>query len=415
MTIIEFFDRGSAIENMVSTLLCAPDKVVFIGDSSKKMWNCIEKYRAVTESRGLNVEFDAKGVGKNNLMAIVGAIEDVIKENEDCVIDLSGGDDLYLVAVGIVYGEYADSVKLHRFNIANSTMTDCDSDGILCACGPMEISVEENIALYGGRVIYNDEKGNGTRDWHFDEEFVDDVYVMWSVCKENPTRWNVQISTLDKLCGVYLDPEELTVYINIEEAKKILGEKGEAFSLQPDTFRKLNALGVINNLKIDSISYSFTFKNEQVMKCLTKAGQILELIIAIMAMETDDENGEPLYNDVMTGVYIDWDGTLQPEFTADVENEIDVILMKGMIPVFVSCKNGIVSMDELYKLSVVAERFGGKFVRKVLVASELEKSGPKEAYIRARAESMGIKIVSEVDTIAEDALRKKIKNLWCSE
>ena len=133
MTVIEFFDKDSAIENIVSTLLCKPEKVVFIGNGSKKMRRSIEKYKELALARGVAVEFEIKSVQTNNLMAVVGAIEDVINENPDCVIDLSGGEDLCLVAVGIVYGENADSIRLHRFNISDNRMTDCDSDGELYA------------------------------------------------------------------------------------------------------------------------------------------------------------------------------------------------------------------------------------------------------------------------------------------
>lgn len=412
MTVIEFFDKDSAVENIVSTLLCKPEKVVFIGSGSRGMRRSVEKYRAVARSREIDVEFEIRTVQKNNLMAIVGVIEDVISENPDCVIDLSGGDDLCLVAVGIVYGENADSVKLHRFNISDNRMTDCDSDGVLCASEPMELSVEENISVYGGRVVYSDEKSGGTFNWDFNDEFVDDIYVMWSVCKKNPTLWNSQIKALDKLCSENALPEELVFSADKDELKRAAGEKYGLPGSLTETLKKLSSLGVIDNLRLNESRIVFDFKNQQVKKCLTKAGLILELVIAVAAFEAEDENGITVYNDVATGVYIDWDGDIQPDNRADVENEMDVILMKGMVPVFISCKNGMISIDELYKLSVVAERFGGRFVRKVLVATELEKLGSKESYIRARAESMGIRIIDDADSISENALKRKIKNLW---
>jgi len=122
MTVIEFFDRDSAVENVVSTLLCVPEKVVFIGSNIKQINKSIKIYQSVAESRGLKVEFIPKGVNRNNLTVIIETLENIIEENDDCVIDLSGGDELYLVAVGAVYEKYADRIKLHRFNINNGTM-----------------------------------------------------------------------------------------------------------------------------------------------------------------------------------------------------------------------------------------------------------------------------------------------------
>ena len=147
------------------------------------------------------------------------------------------------------------------------------------------------------------------------------------------------------------------------------------------------------------------------MKCLTKAGQILELIVAVTAIELN-ENEIRLYNDIGSGVYIDWDGVVQSDNRVDVENEMDVILMKGMIPVFVSCKNGVVDSDELYKLSVVAERFGGKYVKKVLIASQLNEMGYRAEYIRARAADMNIKLIEDIDSMDDSDLRKTISKLW---
>ncbi|MBQ3004644.1 MAG: hypothetical protein IJD88_01815 [Clostridia bacterium] len=69
----------------------------------------------------------------------------------------------------------------------------------------------------------------------------------------------------------------------------------------------------------------------------------------------------------MTGVVIDWDGKLHDENTEkvlDTENEIDVLMMHGVIPVFVSCKSSSVDSNELYKLNTIAEKFGGPYAKK---------------------------------------------------
>lgn len=404
MTVIEFFDKESAVENIVSTLLCNPEKVVFLGNNPRRMKRSIEKYKTVVSGREKDVEFEIRTVPSNNLMAIVGAIEEIINENPDCVVDLSGGDDLFLVAVGIVYAENADSLKLHRFSISDNKMIDCDSDGVLCASAPMQMNIDENIAVYGGRVVYENEKNGGTAICDFGNGFADDVYSMWSVCKQNPANWNKQTKLLDKLCRENDISDGLNFEFSVPDNNAEIRELKEFL-------KKLRAAGVIDKLYVESSEISLTFKNAQVRKCLTKSGLILELVIALAASEIK-EDGETVYNDVLSGVFIDWDGELQPDNKADVENEIDVVLMKGMVPVFISCKNGMFSVEELYKLSVVAHRFGGSYVCKVLVATELEKLGSKEAYIRARAENMGIRIIDDADRISEDELKKKIRNLW---
>ena len=72
----------------------------------------------------------------------------------------------------------------------------------------------------------------------------------------------------------------------------------------------------------------------------------------------------------------------------DVKNEIDVMLLEGFCPVFISCKNGKVDQMALYELDTVAKRFGGKYAKKILMAGQEISEG----YL-LRAEEMDIECV----------------------
>jgi hypothetical protein len=403
MTVIEFFDRESAVENIAGALICKPEKVVFIGSNAKRMKKSIENYNAVFQGRGIDVEFSFRTVGRNNLDAVISAIEDVIAENGDCKIDISGGDELFLVAVGVIFEKYKNKIEIRRFNVNNNSVNDCNSDGCILKQTLFNLGVDENIRIYAGRVIYTDEKANSTFRWNFNDEFISDIKAMWDICRRNAGAWNAQANSVAKLCNENCDSDSLRLSVKIDRIKN-------GIYVSKEIFQSLEKCGVIKGLEFDE-RFSFSFKNKDVMKCITKAGQLLELIIAVVAKELK-ENGENLYNDVGTGVYIDWDGVVSADNRVDVENEMDVILMKGMIPVFVSCKNGTVDSDELYKLSVVAERFGGKYARKVLVASRLDEMGYKAEYIRARAKDMGIKVVENIDEMDEKELCNAVAKLW---
>ena len=112
----------------------------------------------------------------------------------------------------------------------------------------------------------------------------------------------------------------------------------------------------------------------------------------------------------MNGVYIDWDGIIEDEDSAiETRNEIDVIMMKGIIPVFVSCKNGQIDTEELYKFNSVAEHFGGKKAKKVLVATALGNDSHSDS-IRKRAVDMKIKLIEGLQYMNEEAIAKKVKN-----
>ena len=87
------------------------------------------------------------------------------------------------------------------------------------------------------------------------------------------------------------------------------------------------------------------------------------------------------------------------------------MMMHGLVPVFVSCKNGDVQIDELYKLHTVARRFGGQNAKTVLVTTALGQL-PNAKYIRTRAEDMGIRIVDNVWQKNGEQLERIVKNFW---
>ena len=161
---------------------------------------------------------------------------------------------------------------------------------------------------------------------------------------------------------------------------------------------------------------TIAYKDAQVKRCLTKAGQALEMKVYLIAQSLADETGALVYDDAKNGVLIDWDGEWHEDVpnVYDTVNEIDVLLMNGMIPVFISCKNGVITSDELYKLWTVAERFGGKYAKRVLVASSIDFLGEAGEYLRQRAKDMEIRLIENAQDLDDVALAAKLKTLWCN-
>ncbi len=412
MTVIEFFDKAS-IENVLSALLCGPERVVFIGDSTKRMKRSLEAYRKVLEGRGLQVELLCHGVRKNDLNAIVEVLTAIVEQESDCVFNLDGGEELYLVAVGMVAQKFPDKVRLHRFNVRSNSIVELGSDGTDRLSGPIELSISENIRIYGGSVVGWDSHADGTVDWQFDEDFRRDLEAMWKICRRDPKDWNNMINTLDCVSERVAQPEGDGFRAEGKSARAALKRTGDRYVVEPEILKALEKAGVIRNLNIWDDTVEFDFKNRQVRKCLTKAGQVLELVVHAAALDARDGDGNPMYNDVSSGVYIDWDAHLEPDGQADVSNEIDVMMMKGAVPVFISCKNGFVDVDELYKLSHVAYRFGGQYARKVLVATRLDDQSSGK-YIRARAEDMGIRVIEDLADMDPGQRSRLMAKLWNS-
>lgn len=394
MTLIEFFEKD-AIENICSSLTKAPDRVILIGDKLKLMQRHAENYKVILSSRGMDIEFICRAVNKNKMQTIIDALSMFVEQYDDCVFDLTGGEDLYLVAAGIVSERYKDkNIQMHRFNIRNNTIIDGDEDGktILENEAPT-LSIEENIRIYGGDIVYDENREDTTFRWDMTPDFKRDIDAMWDICRQDARLWNTQICVFEAAERLSGYTEDLEINVPTEHLKDAVRRNGGTYVVIRRIMDGLYNAGLLKEYSADDDIFSLTYKNEQVKYCLTVAGQVLEMKVFLAALDIQEKDGSKTYNDVMNGVFIDWDGDINTDqYSFDTENEIDVMMMHGMVPVFVSCKNGYIDKDELYKLNAVATRFGGKYAKKVLVATSLDNSDFSN-YLRQRAEDMGIRLV----------------------
>ncbi len=406
MTLIEFFDRA-AIENIAPALCCRPDRIIFVGDSTKKMGKCVDAYREVLERKGIYAEIVCRAVSKNNLSGIVEFLCTIVDRYGDCVFDLTGGAETYLVAVGVIMEKYKEKIQCHRYNLTSGRLCDIDADGNVCHTCELELSVEESISIYGGRVVKEGESVFATQNWSLDGEFRRDVFAMWDICRRHARRWNAQIAELGRICQ-YCQEGSLSVSISETEAQSVFG-RGRDRVIAPDMLGELERAGLISELQADC-GIRFRFKSRQVKRCLTVAGQVLELVIAFYMKDARDKDGRPVYDDVRVGVVVDWDATNAEDEIRTV-NEIDVCAIRGGVPLFISCKNGSFDTEEIYKLNTVAQRFGGEYAAKVIVASELDKLGSRGEYLRARAADTGIRVIENVDEMEDQQLAKLLCGL----
>ena len=412
MTVVEFFDKVS-IDNMVSCITMEPDKIIFIGDK-KTMNKYKEHYERFLRKKQLDIELEYININRNSISNVVGILEKIVLEDDYCVFDLTGGEDLVLVAMGIVYERYKDEkqIQMHRFNISTGSIFDCDSDGIIPYEGEPEITVEDNISLYGGTLMRNSKYD--TRLWHLTDEFVDDVMALWHLCKRNPGRWNAMINTVAAVISLNSGDDSLYLTASRTEIANKMKKKGQEFAWVEDVADELVELGVLAGLEDSGEYISFAIKDNQIRRLLSKSGTILEVAILILSLTCKDSEGKAVYTDAETGVYIDWDAMIHTgsESIRDTVNEVDVVLMHGLQPVFISCKNGRVEDEELYKIKAVAERFGGPYVKTVLVCSYMGNV-PEESkiHIRQRAKDMDIHVIEGVNEISDDDIRKKLRKI----
>ena len=411
MTIIEFFDR-TPIENIISSITVEFNKIIFLGNG-KMMDEFKDIYDEFLKKREMKIEVRYRNINRNNLQSIVDDLSEIVEEEEQCVFDLNGGEDLALVAMGIVYNKYSDkNIQMQHFNINTNKIEDCDNDGMVVANKNPEITIDEIIGIHGGSIKYSKENAEndiGTYKWDFSDDFINDIDVLWELCRNDPKKWNTELRVIERICSMAHNKNALSVTATYAELEESFKNQTHNLVDITEILSNLQSNRLINGLFTKGERVSFTFKNKQIKKCLVKEGTVLELKVLTAAFGATRKDGTKIYDECMNGVVIDWDGGLHNE--TDTFNEIDIILRAGVNTIFISCKNGQIPQEELYKLDAVANEFGGENVKKVLLATYLGKSDASKNRFVKRAEDMDIIFIDNVHQMRSAAFKGMVKNL----
>ena len=400
LKIIELFG-DEPIENVLGGLCFAPSDIVYFGTYKpnvfeEKYFDHIKRYYAMKGIKSLSLSYVQ--VMRNNIDDAVSKLEACVSDGDKWLVDIIGGDDMLLCAAGIVC-ERKSNVSLYSIDPKRGYIRFSDKS-MSNGRDRFEISatVEENITLHSGAVA----PYTGSGCFKYDDEFTADIDKMWRLCalgprgyvhqRSAPQTWNrfvitaAGIEKLSKREQIALLKNKYKVRTYIEELKR---------------------LGMVSYQKNNDGSISdFRYKNPQVRECIIKAGNLLEQRVFLTCKKY---LGNGLC-DVKTGVTISW----STDRTGNVgtENEIDVLAMRGHCPIFISCKNGKFESEELYKLSSVADRFGGKYSKKILVATDIAHAVDAQTvrHLRARARDMGITIIDNVQRMNDAEFEKVLKN-----
>ena len=202
MTLIEFFDKNH-LENVYSCLAVEPERVIILGPVNKSE-AAVAGYKKVFEGRGKNIEFITEYL-PSRLTDAASVICEIVDKYEDCVFDITGGSEVALTALGIVYERLrrqGKNVQIHRYNANNNKLSNCDGDSKSdIDGGEIFLTGEENVRIYGGDVIYEDRDGEAcTYRWEMTDSFEADVDRMWRIAQKNQREWNRQINVFEIIC-----------------------------------------------------------------------------------------------------------------------------------------------------------------------------------------------------------------------
>jgi len=389
-TLVELFDTCQ-IENVIAALRFKPEKIVFVGFKKIMTKKKTEDLKRFFEMKKLNIKLEYRIVSRYDYEGIVEGISKIIDENEDAAFDLTGGKELVLVAMGEIAA--ARGVPMFQFDVRSGEMICVKNCENIPETEKSAMTIEENVALSGGSVVKDPEQP----EWNLTEDFKKDARIMWDICRKNCRAWNRNSGIIKMLEASNESVLELGVTVSASNMRDLPDE---------NIMDELAEAGIIKGYNNSGDKIVFEYKNEQVRRVLAKAGNILELYVYIAAKQIQEETPQ-YYDDIDTGVFVDWDGELTGR--NDTRNEIDIFIMRDLVPVFVSCKNGEVHKEALYELNTVAEKFGGEYAKKVLVCTYISYSKSARDYIIQRARDMKIEIIEDVDMLSDEQFVNEIR------
>lgn len=432
----EFLDE-EAIENAITCLNYRMDKVIFFGEKEliKTKKAALRLFLTETCEVGKKAQLSAREavrfieISETDLNDVLGKMRDAIeaeaKEASHRFIDVTGGEGLALLAFGILAKEL--NLPMHLYDVETGALNEYlsdDSNSISKNGKKKKIpwNVETFVKMQGGDVL---DTGWGTKVIYSEEDLAD-IDKMWKLMNQYKTYWNGFCGVLARFHSsqnvINSAKDALVFEGRVEDVKKVLREESGYYSQFRErnnsgmknrkeskdereareerelkrAYDKLNEMikackekELLSEFAYTAYGYRYEFKNEFIAICLKKAGNILEQHVYKKVKEQC-----PDVIDHQVGVQIDWDIIDTCKFT-EVSNEIDVLGLKGYVPVFISCKAeriDRVDQDVLYELDVVARRLGGKYAKKVLAVTEMWRGRH-----RNRADEMGIEVWEEVE------------------
>ena len=402
---VEFFS-DEALENVMCLLQYKPGRIIYLGHKSTMLTRKMESLTDFAKLKSPETELEFKEVPRDNLEKCIDAINDIVERFPDAYYELTGGGEMLLIAFGFV----SASKNLKTLRIDPYTGLEVD---MLPGSKPtqhhdnLRITVKENIILHGGTLTR--QTGNYST-WSFTDEFKEDIRQIWDIARRIQHKWNRYCSVIEDV--IKANPCDESGYYTLPKSSL-----GEAVWL----IDSLEKIDMIRDYGQDTKRVHFRFKSDSIKHIVTKTGNILELHVYEVA-----SRNPKIFTDEIIGAMIDWNGDKTEDekieyknqyekymnATYDTINEIDVILMRSCVPIFISCKSGKASSNSLHELETVTKRFGGKYACKALaMAMPCDSSSSGTSFFKQRAKEMHIWVIDNIYNLTDEELLEKLIRL----
>ncbi|MBR3109440.1 MAG: DUF1887 family protein [Clostridia bacterium] len=381
-TNIELYD-DRPIENVLGTEMFRPEETVMVCSQevadNKELHRSLEKY---FQYRGIPIKLTFVPASLLDAVKVEKTLKKVLETHEDCAIDIAGGSDAALFAAGAISGNtpvYTYSRKRNMFfEIKNAPF----ARALPCT---VRLDAESCFLMAGGTLL------PGREDNEKLKEMLPQIDALFSVYAAHRRIWNRQISYFQKI-SQNADPS-----LKAEGSRTGKADNG-IVAVDEGMVHDLAGAGLIDCLTLTEESVSFRFADETVRFWLRDMGSVLELQVyrACLAAEC--------FDDVILSAVVNWKADEKRRDA--VTNEIDVMAVRGVQPVFISCKTCEIKTEALNELAILRDRFGGKGSRAIIATSAA--SSKSRAVMRRRAAELEIEVI-EWEDLQLDKLTERLK------
>lgn len=369
-TLVELYDK-EAVENVLGACIFEPEMVVYIcdeRDSSMRKETAVDR---LFKSRGLRSRARFYYIDTSDPARIHRTLEAVVRDYPGCVFDCTGGKDLVLLAAGVFCRE--KGLPAYYIDTQRAKFVDLGGcEALKSRFRLPQLTAEDIFSIAGARLV-----GSG----HFaveelGEDLENDARRIWPVVFRDPAAWG-------KLVGFFQAAGDSGQGLSVDAPHTLRVNRQTTAVYQPQLLHELEDMGVIHGLRITQKRVRFSYKSALMRRCLQNHGVWLELYGYLCARRSG------AFGDVRTSVVVDWDNARGADQAT--RNEIDILLVQGITPVFISCKMGAPTPLALSEIRLLSEKFGGESTRTVLLTAADVRE--RERALVQRARDLGVLLI----------------------
>lgn len=356
---IQFLDKN-VVDTLVPAFSLEPSKIVLIYDvrnvSEKHVKNVSKAIKSKlqdTDIESVNTDMYKISEIKNTILSKIDGVR-----IEDICIDITGGSELMTASGLLMYKEYG--IKVTYTNLYKEYMYDVATGEKIATV--KHVSAEDYLTATGAKHFKR------SHSLPKEKEF-NDICAVSEYLFENLSEWHALNSYLADRYADTTSGLEFRVTTNIEHSGRYY-----------DSAKALKIF--IDHGFVERISHNrYSFKTLKYKEYMTTFGIWLEMYIYIKSLD--------FFEEAHLGYIIDWNNSDNED---TVDNEIDVLVLKKSVPIFISCKMKKPKAMDVYEVGYLADRMGGPNARGIIATTykvSADKELSKSMYYRLKKMNIG--------------------------